>query len=53
MKKLIIILLFIPIISIGQNFNTKFKTDSLEYRIDSINATIREMRDSIARQTLY
>lgn len=35
MKKLIF--LFIPLLTFGQNFNTKFKTDSLEYRIDSTN----------------
>lgn len=84
MKKILIIILFTPLLSIGQNFTTKFKTDSLEYRIDStntllsqftftdcngvnnlnvkvceplltdttINATIREMRDSIARQNI-
>lgn len=40
MRKLIIILLLIPILSIWQNFTTKFKTDNLEYRIDSTNTLL-------------
>lgn len=84
MKKILIIILLIPILGISQNFTNKFKTDSLEYRIDStntllsqftfascggdnvllvklceplltdtsINPTIREIKDSIARQNI-
>lgn len=40
MKKLIF--LFIPLLTFGQNFNTKFKTDSLEYRIDSTNTLLNQ-----------
>lgn len=40
MKKLIF--LFIPLLTFGQNFSTKFKTDSLEYRIDSTNTLLNQ-----------
>lgn len=42
MKKILIIILFTPLLSIGQNFTTKFKTDSLEYRIDSTNTLLNQ-----------
>ena len=40
MKKLIF--LFIPLLTFGQNFSTKFKTDSLEFRIDSTNTLLNK-----------
>lgn len=42
MKKILIIILLIPILGISQNFTNKFKTDSLEYRIDSTNTLLSQ-----------
>lgn len=42
MKKILIIILLIPILGISQNSTNKFKTDSLEYRIDSTNTLLSQ-----------